>query len=138
MTLDHQAPSADDDAELHPECPFSARTSDLLAQLHDKPTREFYLTHKKEFKGHVEEPFQQLFRQVATQLPAQIKERMKTESGGFARILKNDWGRGSAWDFYWGAFYPEGGKRHDPEWEEIAPSVPVLFPRAKKMLFSGH
>ncbi len=30
------------------------------------------------------------------------------------------------------------GKRHDPEWEKIAPSVPVLFSRAKKMLFSEH
>jgi len=36
---------------------------------------------------------------------------METEKGVFARILKNDWGRGGAWDFYWGAFYPKGGKR---------------------------
>jgi 5-methylcytosine-specific restriction enzyme B len=28
-----------------------------------------------------------------------------------ARILKNDFGQGGAWDFYWGAFYPKGGSR---------------------------
>jgi hypothetical protein len=26
------------------------------------------------------------------------------------------------------------GKRHDPEWENIAPSVPFLFGRAKEMI----
>jgi aminoglycoside phosphotransferase (APT) family kinase protein len=31
------------------------------------------------------------------------------------------------------------GRRYDPEWEEIAPSVPVLFSRAKEMLLgAGH
>ncbi|MBN1811907.1 MAG: AAA family ATPase [Anaerolineae bacterium] len=36
---------------------------------------------------------------------------METERRVFSRILKNDFGRGGAWDFYWGAFYPKGGKR---------------------------
>src|SRR5207249_1604245 len=26
-------------------------------------------------------------------------------------IPKNDYGKGGAWDFYWGALYPKGGKR---------------------------
>jgi aminoglycoside phosphotransferase (APT) family kinase protein len=30
------------------------------------------------------------------------------------------------------------GKRHDPEWENIAPSVPLLFGRAKEMILSLH
>jgi len=30
------------------------------------------------------------------------------------------------------------GKRHDPEWENIAPSVPFLFGRAKEMVLSNH
>jgi 5-methylcytosine-specific restriction protein B len=29
----------------------------------------------------------------------------------FSRIPKNDYGRGGAWDFYWGALYPRGLKR---------------------------
>jgi 5-methylcytosine-specific restriction enzyme B len=36
---------------------------------------------------------------------------METEKGVFAKVLKNDYGRGGAWPFYWGAFYPKGGKR---------------------------
>ncbi len=36
---------------------------------------------------------------------------METRKKVFARILKNDYGQGGAWDFYWGAFYPKGGKR---------------------------
>lgn len=30
------------------------------------------------------------------------------------------------------------GKRHDPEWENIAPSVPFLFGRAKELLLHSH
>ncbi|MEW6296150.1 MAG: phosphotransferase family protein [Thermodesulfobacteriota bacterium] len=30
------------------------------------------------------------------------------------------------------------GKRDDPEWEKIAPSVPLLFGRAKELLLGGH
>ena len=90
---------------------FTERTFELLAQLHEEPTRDFYLKHKDAFKEHVEEPFQQLFRSVADQLPDPIAERMETQRRIFARIIKNDFGRGGAWDFYWGAFYSKGGKR---------------------------
>jgi hypothetical protein len=40
-----------------------------------------------------------------------MAEYLETEKHLFSRILKNDWGKGGAWDFYWGAFYPKGGKR---------------------------
>ena len=50
-------------------------------------------------------------QEVAAQLPTPMTELMETRSRIFARILKNDWGQGGAWDFYWGAFYPKGGKR---------------------------
>jgi len=36
---------------------------------------------------------------------------METERNLFSRIPKNDHGRGGAWPFYWGAFYPKGGYR---------------------------
>ncbi len=93
------------------ESPFSAKTFELLAELHKNPTADFYRAHKEEFKEYVEKPLQQLFSQVAEQLPAAITESMETQSKVFAKITKNDWGRGGAWDFYWGAFYPKGGKR---------------------------
>lgn len=99
--------------ELPSECPFSEKTFELLGQLHDKSSRDFYLGYKDEFKEHVEEPFQEVLLHVADRLPAPIRDVMETKSGLFSRILKNDWGRGGAWDFYWGAFYPKGSKRTD-------------------------
>jgi hypothetical protein len=40
-----------------------------------------------------------------------MKEVLETERRLFSRFAKNDYGRGGAWDFYWGAFYPKGAKR---------------------------
>ena len=44
-------------------------------------------------------------------LPEQVTERMETKQNIFSQILKNDFGQGGANKFYWGAFYPKGGKR---------------------------
>ena len=83
----------------------------LLEQLHLNPTAEFYSTHAEEFKQRLEQPFQQLLGAVAQRLRPEITELMETEKRIFSRIVKNDYGRGGAWDFYWGAFYPRGSKR---------------------------
>lgn len=96
---------------VHPDCPFNLTTFDLLAQLHANPKKTVYDQHKKDFKDHLEEPFQRLMLAVADQLPVAITEIMETRRRIFAKILKNDWGQGGAWGFYWGAFYPKGGKR---------------------------
>ena len=40
-----------------------------------------------------------------------MRDVMETERRIFSRFLKNDWGKGGTWDFYWGAFYPKAGKR---------------------------
>ena len=100
----------DQDTRHSNESHFSEMTFELLAELHKNPTKDFYLAHKKEFKSNVEKPFQELFHQVATQLPPQILDLMETEKRLFARILKNDFGQGGAWDYYWGAFYPRGSR----------------------------
>ncbi|MBD1858006.1 MULTISPECIES: AAA family ATPase [Leptolyngbya] len=91
--------------------PFSPITFELLAELKAVPKKITYLARKNEFKQHLEEPFQKLFRQVATQLPDALTERMETERKIFAKIPKNDFKHGGAWDFYWSAFYPKGGQR---------------------------
>ena len=90
---------------------FSPTTFSLLNDLHLNPTYKFYSAHREEFKRELEEPFKKLLSRVADRLPAAIADRMETQKGVFARIKKNDWARGGAWDFYWGAFYPKGGKR---------------------------
>ncbi|MBN2543839.1 AAA family ATPase [bacterium] len=54
---------------------------------------------------------QDLLHKVGAGLPDIITENLEMEKGIFSRFLKNDFGRGGAWDFYWGAFYPKGSKR---------------------------
>lgn len=61
------------DVTVHPECPFSEETFNLLAP----PEQDFYIAHKAEFKKYVEQPFQKLCRQVAAQLPNQIIKRLE-------------------------------------------------------------
>ncbi len=90
---------------------FSEEAFGLLEGLHENPTRAFYQEHREEFREYLEEPLQRLFRRVAAQLDPRIKDLMETENNLFGRIPKNDYGRGGAWDFYWGAFYPKGRKR---------------------------
>ncbi|HSN75887.1 MAG TPA: AAA family ATPase [Anaerolineae bacterium] len=91
--------------------PFNSRTFELLKGLHSTPTKAYYQARKDAFKQFVEEPFQRVFHEVAQRLPAPVLAVMETEHRVFARFLKNDWGQGGAWEFYWGAFYPTGGRR---------------------------
>lgn len=90
---------------------FTQKTFELLEGLHQNPTKDYYMDRRDAFQTHLIEPFKQLFRDVADSLPAPILEVMETERRLFSRIPKNDYGQGGAWDFYWGAFYPKGGKR---------------------------
>ncbi len=90
---------------------FTPRAFELLALLHDRPQKSVYNEYRSEFSEHVERPFQKVMNQIAAMLPEPILDLMETERRVFARILKNDFGRGGAWPFYWGAFYPKGGKR---------------------------
>lgn len=95
---------------------FSDRAFTLLRELHEHPQLSFYNAHASEFVGEIEKPLQRLMGNVARALPAKVLNGLETERRIFSRIPKNDYGRGGAWDFYWGAFYPKGGKRTaDPQ-----------------------
>lgn len=87
------------------------RAFELLAMLHENPKAEVYVEHRDEFREYLEEPFRRLFARLSRRLPAPMRDVLETEKGIMSRIRKNDWGRGGAWDHYWGAFYPKGGKR---------------------------
>lgn len=102
--------SAEDIREM--DSAFSERAFELLAGLHDNPTSQFYGDHKADFKQYVENPFQNLMFRVREKLLPPLKRVLETERGIFSRIIKNDYGRGGAWTFYWGAFYPKQGKRN--------------------------
>jgi 5-methylcytosine-specific restriction protein B len=91
--------------------PFTSASFELLGSIHANPTKQFYESHKGAFKADVEEPFQRMLRLVAKALPSQVRALMETKEHLFSRFLKNDFGRGGAWDFYWGAFYTKGGRR---------------------------
>ncbi|MCA9758701.1 MAG: AAA family ATPase [Candidatus Eisenbacteria bacterium] len=90
---------------------FTPRTFELLRLLHANPVKETYHEHKDDIRTYVEQPLRTLLERVAARLPESILERMETEKGILSKILKNDYGRGGAWDFLWGAFYPKGDKR---------------------------
>ncbi len=92
---------------------FTPKTFELLEGLHNDPTTDYYMAHREGFETHLMEPFKRLFHDVADSLPRAIAEVMEVERRLFSRIPKNDFGRGGAWDHYWGAFYPEGSQRTD-------------------------
>jgi len=93
--------------------PFTSASFELLGGIHANPTKQLYQSHKEEFKAHLEELFQHVLRLVAKALPPEIRALMETEDHHFSRFVKNDYGRGGAWDFYWGAFYTKGGRRSE-------------------------
>lgn len=90
---------------------FSQRAFELLRAIHEEPTRAFYEEHAQDFKSHVEQPVKNLLNAVAAELDTAVKEVLETEKRLFSQFRKNDYGQGGAWDYYWGAFYPRGGKR---------------------------
>ena len=92
---------------------FTARTLELLEGLHRDPTVAYYREHRDAFQKQLIVPFRRLFQDVAERLPAAITDMMETERRVFSRIPKNDFGRGGAWPWYWGALYPKGSKRTD-------------------------
>jgi len=110
-TLIHLTAETFETISSNSQYPFPSLTFELLAELNTKPSKSTYQARKDEFREYLEKPFQALFKQVASQLPTSIRETMETESSIFARIPKNDFAHGGAWSFYWGAFYPKGGKR---------------------------
>ncbi|MEG3837827.1 AAA family ATPase [Microcoleus sp. Z1_A1] len=54
---------------VHPECPFSAETFNLLAQFYAGQVSDFYMAHKKDCLKYVEEPLKYILSQVEEQLP---------------------------------------------------------------------
>ncbi|MEG4233394.1 AAA family ATPase [Microcoleus sp. Pol11C3] len=77
---------------VHPECPFSVNTFNLLAEFKENPTSHFYLAHKKDFLKYVEEPLKYILSQVEEQLPDFIKEYINIKHEGFASITEiGDW-----------------------------------------------
>ncbi len=101
----------DEEQTEQAEHTFSRQTFALLKGLHEDPHKTFYDAHKEELSAFVIRPLQALLRSVARELPWQLTAVLETRRRLFGRILKNDWGRGGAWDYYWGAFSAKGTSR---------------------------
>jgi 5-methylcytosine-specific restriction protein B len=73
---------------VHPECPFSAETFNLLAQFYENPSSDFYIAHKKDFLKYVEEPVKYILSQVEEQLPDFIKKYINIKRERFCSIIE--------------------------------------------------
>jgi len=92
---------------------ISEQGFELLDRVHKTPTRAFYLENKSDFVSLIESPFRELLAQVVSRLDPSITGRLETDKRVMASFLKNDYGRGGAWEHYWGALYVPGYKRID-------------------------
>ena len=90
---------------------FTPLSFELLADLNQNPFKTTYEKRKQDYKSFVKKPLKDLLGAVIQRLPVEIADSMKTDTGLFSRIGKNDFGQGGAWDFYWGAIYDPGSKR---------------------------
>ncbi|MEG4318523.1 MULTISPECIES: AAA family ATPase [unclassified Microcoleus] len=59
---------------VHPECPFSVETFNLLAQFYAGKSPDFYMAHKKNCLKYVEDPLKYILSQVEEQLPDFMKK----------------------------------------------------------------
>ncbi len=59
---------------VHPECPFSTDTFNLLTEFYENPSSDFYMAHKRDFLKYVEDPLKYIFIQVEYLLPDFIKK----------------------------------------------------------------
>jgi hypothetical protein len=66
------------DVTVHPECPFTRETFELLAKRKGstKDKDDLYLEHKEEINKYVEKPLQDIYRNVAAQLPGGITKKI--------------------------------------------------------------
>ncbi|WP_445300094.1 McrB family protein [Microcoleus sp. D3_18_C4] len=73
---------------VHPECPFSEKTFNLVAQFNENPSSAFYREHKKDLLKYVEEPVKYILSQVEEQLPDFIKQYLDIKQESFSRLQK--------------------------------------------------
>ncbi|PSB47391.1 AAA family ATPase [filamentous cyanobacterium Phorm 6] len=71
---------------VHPECPFSENTFNLLTEFYENPSSDFYLAHKKDFLKYVEEPVKYILSEVEEQLPDFIKKYIDVKQESFGSI----------------------------------------------------
>ncbi|RCJ36853.1 hypothetical protein A6769_15280 [Nostoc punctiforme NIES-2108] len=64
---------------VNPECPFSLKSFDLLAQLKKHSSQNFYSKHEEDFKTCLELPIKQLLHYLTAQLSGEIIRKLNME-----------------------------------------------------------
>ncbi|MEG4071978.1 AAA family ATPase [Microcoleus sp. Pol14C2] len=72
---------------VHPECPFSENTFNLLTDFYEDPRSDFYRTHKQVFFKYVENPLKYILSQVEDLLPDFIKNYINFRIDQFGSLL---------------------------------------------------
>jgi len=76
---------------VHPECPFSVNTFNLLTEFYENPSSDFYREHKKDFLKYVEEPVKYILSQVEEQLPDFIKKYIDLKQESLGSVQTQFW-----------------------------------------------
>jgi len=90
---------------------FTEKTFTLLEGLTETPTKEFYQKNKSAISEDIQNPLKTLFKLIEKRLPVIMLSALETEKKILSNVLKNDYGKGGAYNFLWGAFFPKGDKR---------------------------
>jgi hypothetical protein len=90
---------------------FTPAAFDLMEAFSHDPHASFYTEHREELRERIDRPFRVLMANAAAKFPGIMRARLETRHNLFSRWLKNDFGRGGAWDHCWAAYYPLGGRR---------------------------
>ncbi|UNU23529.1 McrB family protein [Microcoleus vaginatus] len=72
---------------VHPECPFSENTFNLLTEFYKNRSSDFYRQHKKDLLKYVEEPVKDILSQVEYLLPDFIKEYINLKCEKLGQII---------------------------------------------------
>jgi 5-methylcytosine-specific restriction protein B len=102
-----------EEGEVAMNSAFTPEALELLTAMAADPTKSFYAAHKDDLTQHVQEPLQGLLKEAAARIAPTLQDALETTKKLFGVFPKNDWGKGGAWPYYWGAFYPQGGKKTD-------------------------
>ncbi|MEH2385218.1 MAG: hypothetical protein V7K14_05385 [Nostoc sp.] len=73
----------------HPECPFTPKTFELLEKYKNSSSKDFYLTHEREFKEYLEQPLQKIYKYVAAQLEGEMIKKLNLKTNELPKTTKN-------------------------------------------------
>ncbi len=90
---------------------FTDITFSKLGELSSDDALDKYKSDEEVYRKNVEQPLQELLKEVARQIPEYMQSVLETEDRIFEPILRKQLKKESVVPYYYGAFYPKGGNR---------------------------